>query len=151
MINLRFGEGTAIKSHNLLESGLCLSLLNYLLTLRHKQIFYKGLSPGYGYFNGGSTGIQKDFLTPEFYLNCFVFFVSFFYLIKNIVINPDNSNTAGQSLYFLVEDLCLSKTLYSRGVVSQLAVLTINNSPRNSHSSFKMWFCLGVGDICDLK
>ena len=41
---------------------------------------------------------------------------------KNIVINPVNSNMAVQSPYFLVEELCLSKTLYLRGKVSQLAV-----------------------------
>ena len=48
----------------------------------HLPQFYEGLGPGYGYFNEGSSGIQKDFLAPDFYLNCFVFFVSFFYAIK---------------------------------------------------------------------
>ena len=45
-----------------------------------KYILY-GLSPGYGYFSGGSSEIQKDFLAPDLYLNCF-FFGSFFYSIK---------------------------------------------------------------------
>ena len=35
-----------------------------------------------------------------------------------------------QSPYFLVEELCLSKTLYLRRKANQLAVLTFNNSPR---------------------
>ena len=87
-------------------------------------------SPENGYFRGGSSRIQKDFLAPDLYLNCFVFFVSFFYTIKDIVINPVNSNTAVQSPYFLVEELCLSKTLYLRGKTCKLAVLTFNNSPR---------------------
>ena len=33
-----------------------------------------GTRLGYEYFNGGSSKIQKDFLTPDFYLNCFFFF-----------------------------------------------------------------------------
>ena len=37
---------------------------------------------------------------------------------------------AAQSPYFLVEELCLSKTLYLRGKADQLAVLTFNNTPR---------------------
>ena len=49
---------------------------------------------------------------------------------KNIVINAGNSNMAVQSPYFLVEKLCLSKTLYLRVKACQLPVLTFNNSPR---------------------
>ena len=41
----------------------------------------QGLSLGYGYFSGGFSEIQKDFLAPDFYLK-FFFFVSFFYSIK---------------------------------------------------------------------
>ena len=40
-----------------------------------------GPSPGYGYFSGGSSEIQKDFLASAFYLN-FFFFVSSFYSRK---------------------------------------------------------------------
>ena len=39
----------------------------------------------YEYFNGGSPEIEKDFLAPDFYKNCFLFlffFVSFSYSIK---------------------------------------------------------------------
>ena len=54
-----------------------------------------GPRPGYRYFSGGSSEIQKDFLTPDFYLN-FFFFISFFYSIKNIVINLVSPNTAVQ-------------------------------------------------------
>ena len=37
-----------------------------------------GPRPGYAYFNGGSSEIQKDFLAPDFYMNCFFsLFVSF--------------------------------------------------------------------------
>ena len=66
MINLGFGANSAIKSHSLLENGLCLPLTNYLLIFRHSQISYEGLSLGYGYFGKGSSGIQKDFLAPNF-------------------------------------------------------------------------------------
>ena len=59
----------------------------------------------------------------------FSLFVSFM-REKNIVINPVNSNTAAQSPSFLVEELCLPKTLHLKGKASQLAVLTFNNSPR---------------------
>ena len=41
---------------------------------REKDILC-GLSSRYGHFSGGSSGIQIDFLTPDFYLNCFVFLV----------------------------------------------------------------------------
>ena len=41
-----------------------------------------GLSPGYGYFSGDSSEIQKDFLAPNFLLELFFVFVSFFYSIK---------------------------------------------------------------------
>ena len=40
------------------------------------------LGPGYGYFGGGSSKIEKDFLGPDIYLNYFFVFVSFFYSIK---------------------------------------------------------------------
>ena len=40
-----------------------------------------GPSPKNGYFSGGSSKIQKDFLAPDLYLNCF-FFVYLFYSIK---------------------------------------------------------------------
>ena len=36
-----------------------------------------GLSPGYGYFSGGSSEIQKDFLALDFCLNYFSLFLSF--------------------------------------------------------------------------
>ena len=64
-----------------------------------------GLSPGYGYFSGGSSEIRKDFLTPDFYLSCFLFFLFLsFILEKNIVINLANPNTAVQSPFFVVEE-----------------------------------------------
>ena len=44
---------------------------------------------------------------------------------------------AFQSPYFLVEELCLSETLYLRGKASQLAVLTFNNSPRTQLVALK--------------
>ena len=74
--------------------------------------------------------IQRDFLAPDFYLNCFLSLFLSFIQQKNIVTNPVNSNTAVQSPYFLVEELCLSKTLYLRVKGSQLVVLTFNNLPR---------------------
>ena len=37
-----------------------------------------GPRPGHGYFDGGSSEIQKDFLAPNFYLNSFFsLFLSF--------------------------------------------------------------------------
>ena len=44
---------------------------------------------------------------------------------------------AVQSPYFLVEELCLSKTLYLKGKAIQLAVLTFNNSPRTGLVALK--------------
>ena len=38
------------------------------------KIFHVGPRPGYEYFNGDSSEIQKDFLAPDFYLNCWGFF-----------------------------------------------------------------------------
>ena len=42
------------------------------------KISYEGPRPGYECFNGDPSEIQKDFLAPEFYLNCFLsLFLSF--------------------------------------------------------------------------
>ena len=84
---------------------------------------------GYEYFNGGSSEIQKDFLAPDFYLNCFFFFffVSFFLFNKRILLLILLTQT--RQSFFVVEVLYLSKTLYLRRKASQLAVLTFNNSP----------------------
>ena len=80
-----------------------------------------GLHPGYGYLSGGSFEIQKYFLAPDFYLNCFFDFVSSFTQWKNIVINLVNPNTAVQSPFFVVDESCLSNTLYLRGKACQIA------------------------------
>ena len=45
------------------------------------KIFYVGLLQNTDILVEAPSEIQKDFLTPDFYLNCFVF-VSFFYSIK---------------------------------------------------------------------
>ena len=88
-----------------------------------------GLNTRCRYFSRGSSEIQKDFLAPDFYLNCFLSLFLSFIQRRNFVINPVNSNTTVQSPYVPVEELCLSKTLYLTGKAGQLAMLTFNYSP----------------------
>ena len=72
--------------------------------------------------------IQKDFSTSYFYLNCF--FLYFFLLfIKRILLLILLTQTRQFRVLFVVEELYFSKTLYLRGKASQVAVLTLNNSP----------------------
>ena len=89
-----------------------------------------GLSPGYGYFSGGSSEIQKDFLAPDSYLNCF--FPCFFLLFNRkifFLVFLTQTPQFRVLFFVVVEELYLSKTSYLRGKASQLAVLTFNNSP----------------------
>ena len=51
---------------------------------------------------------------------------------------------AVQSPYFLVEELCLSRTQHLRGKASQLAVLTFNDSPRTRLVALK---CGSAGEL----
>ena len=45
-----------------------------------------GPRPGYEYFNGGSFKIQRDFLAPDFYLNCIFPFLCFFLLFNKRIL-----------------------------------------------------------------
>ena len=79
MINLRFrAQARPLKSKGKRHMSITDELHSLLLPLTDIKW---GPRPGCGYFSGGSSEIQKDFLAPDFYLNCF-FFVSFFYSIK---------------------------------------------------------------------
>ena len=100
-----------------------------------------GLSPGYGYFIGGSSGVQKDFLAPDFSLN--YFFRCFFLLFNKripLLILLTLTQQFRVLFFFTVEELYLSKTLYLRRKASQLAVLTSNNFTYNSPGGIKIWF-----------
>ena len=65
-----------------------------------------GLSPGYGYFSGGSSEIQKDFLAPDFYLNCF--FLCFFLLWRC----PHGVRVKAMDCGIIVSELVLQSCYY---------------------------------------
>ena len=60
MINLRYGAQALPLN---LEAG---RKAKRVYCFCHYQILNGGLRPRYGYFNGGFSEIQKDFLTPDF-------------------------------------------------------------------------------------
>ena len=134
MINLRFVARAQPLNPIICKKAECVyhyrttfspSAINRYFMLAHpEKDILCGLSPGYGYFSRGSSEIQKDFLAPDFYLNCCFFCLCFFLLFnKRILLLILLTQT-------LVEELGLLKTLYLRGKADQLAVLTFNNSPR---------------------
>ena len=127
---------SAIKSHSLKENRTVSTIvelyshlppLTYILCwLIWRKILYEGLSPGYGYFSGGSSEIQKDFLTPDFFLNCFFFLCFFLLFNKRILLLILLTQTQQFRVPFYCGELYLLKTLYLRGKASQLAVLIIH-------------------------
>ena len=131
MINLIFGARA--RSLNLRVRRKADSVYHCLTTFSPSAInryFMRGLVQDTDILVEAFSGYRKTFSFLTFtWIVLFSLFFSFMPL-KNIVINLVNSNTAVQSPYFLVEELCLSKTLDLRGKAGQLAVLTYNNSPR---------------------
>ena len=83
---------------------------------------------GYEYFNGGSSEIQKDFLAPDFYLNCF--FLCFFLLFnKRILLLILLTQTQQFRVPFLLRKhcICWRPRIWWGKLASQLCWL--NNSP----------------------
>ena len=89
---------------------------------------------------GTSSEIQKDFPAPDFYLNCF--FLCFFLLFNKriLLLILLTQKRQFRVLFFIVEELYLSNTLYLMGKASHLLEFTSNNFNYNSPSGFKMWF-----------
>ena len=69
-----------------------------------------GPRPGYEYFNGGSSEIQKDFLALDFYLNCFFLFLCFFLLFnKKILLLILLTQTRQFRVLFLFWKYCICR------------------------------------------
>ena len=103
---------------------------------------------GYGYFSGGSSEIQKDFLTPDFYLNCF-FLCSFLLFNKRILLLTLLTQTwQFRVLFLVVEELYLSKTLYLRMKASQLAALTGGLGRNKQHPASPLGTWRRNTDLC---
>ena len=80
MINLRFGaRALPLNPERKQNVSAVVELYSHLPPLTDIKW---GPRPDHIYFNGGSSEIQKDFLAPDFYLNSFWGFFSFFYSIK---------------------------------------------------------------------
>ena len=78
-----WSTSSTIKSQNS-EGKLNVSITNELYSNLPPLTDIKwGPRPGYEYFNGGSSEIQKDFLAPDFSL---IFFLCFFLLFNKIIL-----------------------------------------------------------------
>ena len=131
MINLRFGARVLSLNPIVWRKAYCVyRYRNTFLPSVIKRYFMEDPFSVKGIFWRTSSEIQKNILAPNFYLNCFLPLFLYFIQLKNNVIIFVNTNTAVQSPFLYFEGLYLSKTLFLRGEASQLAVLTLINSPR---------------------
>ena len=92
-----------------------------------KDILWR-LNLGYGYFSGGSSEIQKGFLAPDFYLNCF-FFCFFLLFNKRILLLILLTQTRQFWILFYCGRNVFVEDLVFKGGTCKLAVLTFDNSP----------------------
>ena len=84
--------------------------------------------------------IQKDFLVHDFYLNCFLSLFLFLFNKRILLLILLTQTRQLRVLFFIMEELYLSKTLYLRGKACQLAVLTINTLPITRPVALKCGF-----------
>ena len=89
-----------------------------------------GLSPRYGYFSGGSSEIQKNFLAPDFYLNCIFCLCLFLLFNKRILLLILLTQTRQFRVLLLLWRIVFVEDIVIEGESYQLAVLTFNKSPR---------------------